>query len=273
MNRKALLAVLFGIAAVLWAAAAVPAAQKSENPFYLVSIGVGDPDLITLRAINTIKASDVVVCRKQNMEELAQYLEGKTVLDISMAGWRRYRKDCAALSDPEKRSDCEKSAASRAELIKAIRTAVAAGKTVSVLGGGDLMIYGGPYRWYLEAFKDLHPVIIPGVSCFNAANAALGRDIMTGGAHSAVLTTARGIDTLAGAHPTMVLFTMHTEFNGIVEKLKAHYPGDTPISIVFYAGYKDKEHIVRGTLDTILDETRGKKFPFEHLVYVGDFMK
>ena len=39
----------------------VLAHQHAESHFYLVSLGVGDPDLITLRAINTIKASDVIV--------------------------------------------------------------------------------------------------------------------------------------------------------------------------------------------------------------------
>jgi precorrin-4 methylase len=248
--------------------------QQTKNQFYLVSLGVGDPDLITLRAINTIKASDVIVCRDRNKKELSEYLKSKTILDSSMAGWRRYRKDCASIKDPEKRAECQKSAKSRSQLIKQIRNAVEAGKTVSVLGSGDLMIYGGPYRWYLEEFKDLDPKIIPGVSCFNAANAALGRDIMMGKAcHSAVLTTFREIDKLAGSHPTMVIFTMHTKFNELVEKLKTHYPADTPIAIVFHAGYKQKEHTVKGRLDTIIEQTKDKPFPFEHLVYVGDFMK
>lgn len=46
-----------------------------------------------------------------------------------------------------------------------------------------------------------------------------------------------------------------------------------PIAIVFYAGYKAKEHIVKGRLDTIIEATKDQPFPFEHLVYVGDFMK
>ncbi len=252
----------------------VSAHQQTENHFYLVSLGVGDPDLITLRAIETIKASDVIVCRDQNRAELAEYLKGKTILDQSMAGWRGYRKDCASIKDSKARAECQKRADSRAQLIKQIRTAVEAGKTVSVLGSGDLMIYGGPYRWYLEEFKDFHPEVIPGVSCFNAANAALGKDIMLGKAcHSAVLTTFREIDKLAGSHPTLIIFTMHTKFDELVAKLQTHYPADTPIAIVFYAGYKEKENIVRGRLDTIIEQTKDKPFPFEHLVYVGDFMK
>lgn len=248
--------------------------QPVESRFFLVSLGVGDPDLITLRAIDTIKASDVIVCRDQNQAELGEYLKGKTILDQSMAGWRSYRKDCASIKDPKAQAECRKSAESRTQLIQQIRSAVEAGKTVSVLGSGDLMIYGGPYRWYLEEFKDLNPKIIPGVSCLNAANAALGKDIMSGKAsHSAALTTFREIDKLAPSHPTMIIFTMHTKFDELVDKLKTHYPADTPIAIVFHAGYKQKEQIVRGRLDTIVEQTKDKPFPFEHLVYVGDFMQ
>jgi len=248
--------------------------QQTKDQFYLVSLGVGDSDLITLRAINIIKASDVIVCRERTQKAFSEYLQGKMILDQAQAGWRTYRRDCSSIKDLQNRAECQKYADSRAQLIKKIRSAIQAGKTVSVLGSGDLMIYGGPYRWYLEEFKDLNPKVIPGVSCFNAANAALGKDIMMGKAsHSTVLTTFREIDKLAGSHPTMVIFTMHTKFNELVEKLKAHYPADTPIAVVFHAGYKQKENIVRGSLSTIVEQTNGKPFPFEHLVYVGDFMK
>jgi precorrin-4/cobalt-precorrin-4 C11-methyltransferase len=37
----------------------------------------------------------------------------------------------------------------------------------------------------------------------------------------------------------MIIFTMHTEFNELVEKLKTHYPADTPIAAV-HAGVKSK---------------------------------
>ena len=45
--------------------------------------------------------------------------------------------------------------------------------------------------WYVEAFEDLNPKIIPGVSCFNGANAALGKGVTSGEkAHSVILTAS-----------------------------------------------------------------------------------
>jgi len=247
--------------------------DKGKCALYLVSVGVGDADLITVRAINTIEKSDVIACREKTKEKLAEYLKGKEFLDISLSGWRTYGKDCSKIKEKEKRTKCDKDRKTRGKLIAQIRSATNRGKTVAVLGDGDLLLYGGPYRWYLKEFQDLHPELIPGVSCFNAANAVLGKDVASGKeSHSVVLTTIREVEKSARYHPTMVIFTMHTKFEDLVEKLKTLYPVETPIAIVFYAGYKKKERVVKGTLNTILDQVRGEKFPFEHLVYVGDFL-
>ncbi|MFV9691456.1 MAG: SAM-dependent methyltransferase, partial [Desulfobacteria bacterium] len=110
-------------------------------------------------------------------------------------------------------------------------------------------------------------------SCFNAANAALRKDVASGKeTHSVVLTTIREAEKLSRHNPTMVIFTMHTKFKDLVDKLKNLYPPQTPIAVVVYAGYKEKERVIRGRLDTILEQIGGEKFPFEHLVYVGDFL-
>ncbi len=263
-------------AALLLAFTVFPAAAGGKGNFYLISVGVGDPDLITVRAISTIEKADIIICRDRTRENFAKYLDGKTFWEGAFQHWRTHGDDCARIKDKAKRAECRKDKKVRDALVKKIRTAIAAGKTVAVLGYGDLLIYGGPYRWYLAELDDLRPQLIPGVSCLNAANAALGTDIMGGETTSStIMTHYMDLDKLSLSqwHPTLVLFTMHTEFPALVKKVKEYYPDDTPIAIVFYAGYKNKEHIVSGTLNTILGKTRGMDFPFEHLVYVGDFLE
>ena len=269
---------LFCLSAVLvscvFQKSASAAEKSSGGQFRLVSVGVGDPDLITVRAIERIRESDIIICRQSVEKEFQEYLEGKTVWDGAFDHWRTWDRDCDEIADTEKREKCISNRKIRKKLEETIRKAVDEGKTVSVLGQGDLMIYGGPYRWYLDALKNLEPEIVPGVSAFNAANASLGKDIMTGDkTSSAVLTHYRDIDKVAQNQPTLIIFTMHTKFKDLVEKLGAYYPDDTPVSVVFYAGSKEKEYSITGTLDTIRKKTEGEDFPFEHLVYVGDFMK
>jgi len=70
----------------------------------------------------------------------------------------------------------------------------------------------------------------------------------------------------------MVLFTMTTEFAEFIEKLSINYPPQTPVAVVKHAGYAEREEVIGGTLETILDQVGGEKLPFEYLIYVGEFL-
>lgn len=126
--------------------------------------------------------------------------------------------------------------------------------------------------WFMEVFEDLTPEIVPGVSSFNCANAALKKSVAAGEkTRSIALSNGMDMEELAKAKTSMVFFTMHLSLQEIVSRLKPYYGGDMPIAIVGNAGYRDRECIYQGTLDTILDKTKGKDLPV-HLVYVGDFL-
>jgi precorrin-4/cobalt-precorrin-4 C11-methyltransferase len=254
--------------------------EESKAGLYLVSMGSGDRDNMTVRAVNTIKDSDVIFCRKEMPDQFPALLKGKEIHDPGFGIFAIYGKKPEE-AKKNKRFNYEEKIKELNEITTIIRNAVKEGKRVSVLCSGDPTIYG-PNMWYLEAFEDLNPEVIPGISCFNAANAALRKGVTSGEkAHSVILTASFGreeytgpdsIEKLAQHQATLVFFTMFMDLEKIVEKLRTHYPPDTPIAIVLFAGYKDKEKIIYGTLDTILEETKGGKLPFEHLIYVGDFL-
>ncbi len=256
------------------------AEKRTGTQLYLVSVGNGDPDNITLRAINTIKDSDIIFCHKRMRDKFPVLLQGKEIHDPGFGMFAIYGKKPEE-AKKNKRFNYEEKIKQLNEITTIIRDAVKEGKVVSVLDSGDPTIYG-PNMWYLEAFEDLDPEVIPGISCFNSANAALRKGITSGvKAHSVILTTSFGrkeytgldsIEKLAQHQATMTFFTMFLDLEKVVKKLRKHYPPDTPIAIVLFAGYKDKERIIYGTLDTILEETKGEKLPFEHLIYVGDFL-
>lgn len=230
---------------------------------YLVSVGNGDQDNITLRALNTMKAADIVFCRKDAVKDFPHLLKGKQIEETSLNIHRTFMR--------KKTADYPKALQEVKRVSGIVRSAIAEGKTVVVLDSGDPTIYG-PNMWFMEAFEDLNPEIVPGVSCFNCANAALRKGVAAGEkTRSVILSNGMDIEKLAEAKTSMVFFTMHLSLQDIVAKLKPHYGGDTPIAIVGNAGYSKKECIYRGTLDTILEQTKGKKLPI-HLVYVGDFL-
>jgi precorrin-4/cobalt-precorrin-4 C11-methyltransferase len=256
------------------------AAQQKDTRLYLVSTGNGDPDNITLRAINIIKDSDIIFCRKRMRDKFPILLQGKEIHDPGFGLFAVYGKPPEE-AKKNKRFNFEEKMEQFKQINTIIREAVKKGKIVSVLASGDPTIYG-PNMWYLEAFEDLNPEVVPGVSCFNAANAALRKGVTSGAkTHSVILTASFGreeytgpdrIEKLAEPQTAMVFFTMFLDMEKVVKKLKSHYPPDTPIAIVLFAGYKGKERIIDGTLDTILEKTKGKRLPFEHLIYVGDFL-
>lgn len=253
---------------------------QAGTKLYLVSMGNGDPDNITLRAINTIKDSDIIFCSKRTRDKFPVLLHSKEIHDPGFGLFAIYGKK-PEQAKKSKRFNYEEKIKQLNEITGIIRNAVKEGKIVSILCSGDPTIYG-PNMWYLEAFEDLAPEVIPGVSCFNAANAALRKGVTSGiKAHSLILTASFGreeytgpdsIEKLARNQATMVFFTMFLDLEKVVKKLRTHYSPDTPIAIVLFAGYKEKEKIINATLDTILEKTKGEKLPFEHLIYVGDFL-
>lgn len=252
----------------------------AKTQLFLVGVGNGDPDNITLRAMNTIKDSDIIFCSKRIQDKFPVLLHGKEIHDPGFGLFAIYGKT-AEHAKKNKRFNYEEKIKQLNEITKIIRTAVTQGKVVAVLDSGDPTIYG-PNMWYLEAFEDLDPEVIPGISCFNSANAALRKGVTSGKTtHSVILTASFGredydgpdsIEKLSRHQATLTFFTMFLDLEKVVEKLRKHYPPHTPMAIVCYAGYKDKENIIYGTLDTIVEKTKGEKLPFEHLIYVGDFL-
>ncbi len=263
---------------VLIVAVAQPAiATQPPTQLYLVGVGPGDPDLITLRAIETIKRADVIFCMESLKDRFAELMQDKQVVH---GYWRLFPFYGQDLDDLEgaQRAEAEKLAVRRNEFIAMVRQAIEDGKTVAIVDSGDPLIYG-PWAWTMEEFEDLQPVVVPGVSAFNAGNAALRRGITNSDLTKSVILTAADwegktdtIDRLSTHQTTMVLFTMRTEFKEFIRKLAINYPADTPLAVVKYAGYADREQVIQATVGTILEKVGQDDLPFEYMIYVGDFL-
>lgn len=253
------------------------ATTKVKGSFYLVGMSPGDPDLTTVRAMNTIREADLIICHKAIKDKFARLLHNKAVMEppAGVHIWNGYGKKACDFQGRELER-FRKSEKARGQVTAKVRGAIKEGKTVAVLSSGDPLIYG-PWSWCLEEFQDLDPLVVPGISCFNAAHAALKKDVTWSDKVKSTILTANDwpgtrdtIEKMAGNLVTMVIFTMGLELKDLIAKLSTHYPPSTPIAIVCHAGYKEKESVITGTLKTILDKTRNKNLPFEHLVYVGE---
>ena len=244
---------------------------------YLVGVGPGDPDLMTLRAIRAIQQADLVFASPGIAKKCAEYLTGKEVVEGYWRLFPYYGQKREEVPE-EEREEYDRLAAQRQKFIQMVRQAVAAGKVVALLDNGDPLIYG-PWSWTLEEFADLSPVVIPGLSAFNAAHAALRKSPTNATRTKSVILTANDwpgktdtIPELAKLGASMAIFTMRAEFEDFIGKLRQTLPDDTPVAIVEYAGYKDRERVIIGTLGNILEKVSGKDLAFEYLIYVGEFL-
>ncbi|HID22145.1 MAG TPA: tetrapyrrole methylase, partial [Planctomycetaceae bacterium] len=179
---------------------------------------------------------------------------------------------------PAEREQYQRITEKRKEFVAKVRRAVGRGQVVAILDSGDPLIYG-PWSWTLQEFADLDPVVVPGLSCFNAANAALRCSPTSGKTTKSVILTAEDwpgktdtIERLSKLRTTMVLFTMTADFEHFLRKLQAQWPPETPIAVVMHAGYAKKERVVTGRLGTILQRVDPRRLPFEYMIYVGDFL-
>ena len=84
--------------------------------------------------------------------------------------------------------------------------------------------------------------------------------------------TKDSIENLVKHDMATVMIFMPREMNNFLARLSVSCSGDTPMAVVSYAGYMDKERVMRGTLGTIMNQA-GEEQPFHYLLYVGDFPK
>lgn len=265
-------------AACLWIGIGVAdvdgAEKEGSGQVYLVGMGPGDPDLATIRATRVIGNADKVFCLQYLTETLTPMARPGVVEEVSVLLAKRFyganRRNLpsqllAQAAGAEKRF---------AEFAARVRQLVADGKTVAIVDSGDPLIFGA-WAWVTEEFDDLPLEVVPGVSSFNAANAALKRDVMWGGRRCVVLSggDVLGIPPREGRMETpSVFFTHRTPLPKLVPQLLAQYPADTPVAVVCNTGIAGEEEIIRATLGTIRGRVPDGGLPSLNLVYVGDIL-
>jgi precorrin-4/cobalt-precorrin-4 C11-methyltransferase len=120
--------------------------------------------------------------------------------------------------------------------------------------------------------------IIPGVSSFTAAAAAIGRELtLPELTQTVIITRAAGrtpvppseeLADLARHKATMALFLSINLLDDVVEALTPHYGADCPIAIVHKASCPDQQ-IVRGTLADIVPTIKATKIRAQAMILVG----
>ncbi|SDJ79219.1 precorrin-4 C11-methyltransferase [Ferrimonas sediminum] len=210
---------------------------------YFIGAGPGDPDLITVKGARLVESCPVVL------------YTGSLVPKEVVA---RAREDALVLSSEDMDLD---------EIIEVCEQAHKEGKDVARVQTGDLSIYSS----LAETTRRLDPLgidwkVVPGVSSFQASAAALGQELtLPETCQTIILSRASGrtpvpekenLKSLAEHEATLCLFLSASLIRKVARELKEVYPGHWPVAVVEKASHP-QQRILRGTLDTIVDQVEG----------------
>ena len=220
--------------------------------------GPGDPELLTLKAYNVIKKADVII--------YAGSLVNRDVLNCA-------KNDSIIKNSASMNLD---------EILDLMEKSVKKGKLVARVHTGDPAIYGAIGE-QIEGLKEkkISFEIIPGVSSFFAAAAALETELTLPEVSQTVIITrpegrtpkpsTEAISKLAQHQATMCIFLGVQMIEDVVNDLLTHYKPETPVAVVQKASWPD-EKIVRGTLNNISIKVHEAGITKTAMIVVGDVL-
>ena len=231
--------------------------QETRNAGKVVFIGAGpgDPDLLTLKGQRALARADVVV--------YAGSLVPEEIL--------RHAPPTAALHNS--------APLTLEEVMDRLVTAVRAGKRVVRLHSGDTSLYSAirEQMTRLDA-AGIDYEVIPGVSSFQAAAAALNAELtLPEVTQTVILTRAEGqtpmpageaLADLARHRATLCIFLSARMAQQVQEQLLSAYPPETPAAVLYRVSWPDEKIIVT-TLRDLAEEVRRHNLTRTTLILVG----
>ena len=227
---------------------------RGAGKLWLLGAGPGASDLLTVRAARALGEADVVVWGKSLMND--GVVEEHAGPGAELVPW-----------PPAKMDD-----------IHAVYDRAAAdGLVVARLLWGDPALFGS-VRDEVRGARErgMAYEIVPGISAFNAAAAALEIDLTVAPASSRplVLTQARGepvtIRALAGHGATMAIFMIGERAEELQHELIAGgYDAAGPCAIAHRLTRDDGEVVVRCRLDELAATVAARELDRNSLVIVG----
>lgn len=193
---------------------------------YVIGLGPGGRENMTLRAVDTIKKCDVIVGYKPYLEYVEDLIEGKQIFSTGMRG--EIERCEYAISEVEK------------------------GKNTAIISTGDAGLYGmaGPI---LELAKNIEVEIVPGVTAAFSAASELGSPIMHDYASislSDLLTPwdviLKRVDKAAEADFVITMYNPRSKgrkdhLEKAIELIRKHRSDDTPVGFVRNSGRPNTE--------------------------------
>jgi len=230
---------------------------------YFIGAGPGDPELITVKALNRMQQCPVVMYAGSLVpREILQSVDG------SLSG-----------GDASAELILDTASMDLNEIIEVIKQAAAKDQCVARVHSGDPSVYGA----IGEQIRRLDELgiefeIIPGVTATSASAAYLGKELtLSGVSQTIIMTRYEGktpfpererLPALAASGATLAIHLGVTRIHKIVDDLIPHYGEDCPVAVCYRTTWPDQDKVT-GTLKDIVQKVREKKFTRTALVLVG----
>jgi precorrin-4/cobalt-precorrin-4 C11-methyltransferase len=230
--------------------------KRGSGKVWFVGAGPGAEDLITVRGARIIGEADVVVW--------ARSLVSAEILEYA-------REDAEVIESTD----------IPLEGVGVVyERAVREGLRVARVHSGDPSVYGAVME-QIEVCEEvgLEWEMVPGVSSFSAAAAAVGRELTVPEVAQSVILTRRAsrtpmpagedIESFARHGTTMAIFLSAAKPRELeAELLRGGYPPGTPCAVVYRASWPDEE-VVRCRLSELGETVRSMGVSRQAMILVG----
>lgn len=224
-----------------------------------VGAGPGDVDLITIKGRRLLEEADLLI--------YAGSLVSKEHLSFCKSSCKVFNSASMTLE----------------EVIEEMEKAYKDGLKIVRLHTGDPTIYGAiKEQMDLLEEKSIAFQVVPGVSSFTAACAAINKEFtLPSVSQTVILTRIEGrtpvpieedLEELAKHKASMAIFLSVQEIDRVVEKLARGYGSyATPVTVVYRASWQDQD-VIFGTLGDISAKVKDKNINKMAQILVGDFL-
>ena len=234
-----------------------------ESILSLIGAGPGDPELITLKALNILKLADVILYDALANEALLEYASPKAVKRFV---GKRY--GCHVLSQLEINHLIIEYAYSHGHVVR--------------LKGGDPFVFGRAHE-EMEAARNagIAVQVIPGISSAIAVPASQMIPLTCRGINESFWVTtgttqsgeiSKDIQFAAQSSATVIILMAMSKLEAIMDIFLAQGKAETPVAII-QDGTTDKEKIVIGKVKDIAFKSQYEGLGNPAVIMVGEVVK
>jgi precorrin-4 methylase len=259
---------------------------KDRGKFYVIGTGPAGPQLATLQALETLKKMDALAAPNDLLEIFKDYIGKKPILFDPLEGLYDYKgKFYRQLSGKEMIEFEQERLRLREVRVKMIRNRLAEGLSIGLLDSGNPCLFA-PAQWYAEQFDPRDLVIIPGMGSDAAAMAALAKSVIPAFDTRFVIQSSpmsllnhqdmndiQILKDICKYPNTMIQYMALGMPERLFSILAEVYPPDMPCAVVFWAGFPDKQRIVRGTIADMGKKLSEEEEKYMGLLLVGHFLE